>query len=520
MPQLFSRMDDLHWLTPSIADILSQGATPPGGDGSIREQMLTLQKRLSDLETPARIINVRPTPSHTLFIAKPDTVGRLGNRRTVTVNEIKRSLGQISEEQKTWKIGFLPQLQEMPDSVGILLRTDEHKPLSLRRLLVRSAFRDQQSTLTIAIGNTLEQRLIVYDLAEVGNLLIVGSDTTKQYLIHSLLLTLITLNTPGEVRVAIAGQSSAIYRLFTSTPHALGRLLALPQEGQRLLGGLVRELERRRQSFSEAGVESIATYNAALREQGTPILPRIIMLIDSLSDEDWQEARDSLIPGLTSLAEDRGNAGIHLILATDQMQPPDLPGALEESLPVRAVMRSAAGDLADQLKSFHGSLMRFVDAFVLDSDEEITPVETCTVAQEEVHKTIAYWQQASKQRAKETELSQISGKTGVTGVLTSQTSDTPDAGESAAAPSAGAQTSTAVETKPDVSTEATALHQAQALAAYLGWIGIGPLQDILGMSSDDASRILAALRARGVVEDDGSPTPRFILFTDDESSEA
>ena len=76
MPQLFSRMDDINWLTPTIADILDQGAAPPGGDGSIREQMLMLQKQLSELETPARVVNVRPTPSYTLFIAKPDTVGR------------------------------------------------------------------------------------------------------------------------------------------------------------------------------------------------------------------------------------------------------------------------------------------------------------------------------------------------------------------------------------------------------------------------------------------------------------
>jgi len=77
MPQLFSRMDDANWLTPSIADILDQGATPPGGDGSIRQFMLQLQEELGTLGTPARIVNVRPTPSYTLYVARPDAVGRL-----------------------------------------------------------------------------------------------------------------------------------------------------------------------------------------------------------------------------------------------------------------------------------------------------------------------------------------------------------------------------------------------------------------------------------------------------------
>ena len=65
MPELFSRMDDLNWLTPSAADILDQGAPPPGGDGSIRERMLMIQHELDELDTPARIVNVRSTPSYT-----------------------------------------------------------------------------------------------------------------------------------------------------------------------------------------------------------------------------------------------------------------------------------------------------------------------------------------------------------------------------------------------------------------------------------------------------------------------
>jgi hypothetical protein len=62
MPELYSRMDNANWLTPSIADILEQGANPPGGAGTIREYTLILQRELSDLDTPARIVNVRSSP--------------------------------------------------------------------------------------------------------------------------------------------------------------------------------------------------------------------------------------------------------------------------------------------------------------------------------------------------------------------------------------------------------------------------------------------------------------------------
>ncbi|HRF98416.1 MAG TPA: hypothetical protein PLZ51_24585, partial [Aggregatilineales bacterium] len=86
MPQLFSRVDDNHWLTPTIADILEQGSGMPLSEADIREQLTLLQTKLADLDTPVKIIDVLPTPSYTLFIAKPESVGRLGNRRTVTPN--------------------------------------------------------------------------------------------------------------------------------------------------------------------------------------------------------------------------------------------------------------------------------------------------------------------------------------------------------------------------------------------------------------------------------------------------
>lgn len=521
MPQLLSRMDDISWLTPSIADILDQGAPPPGGDGSIREQILMLQQKLADLETPARIVNVRPTPSYTLFVARPDTVGRLGNRRPVTTNELKRSLGQIAEEHKEWKIGFLPQLQEAADSVGILLRTDEHKPLSLRRILVRSTFRDHPSTLAVVLGNTLEQKLIVQNLAEIGSLAVIGTDNAKQHYMRSLLLTLISMNTPGEMRLAVAGQSSEVYKNLLQTPHALGRVLVTPSEGQRLLEGLSNELQRRQQWFSEESVDNIQAYNLVLADRGKTILPRILLVIDALSDPDWQEARDEWIPALTVLLSNGGKAGIHLILAANQLQAPDIPGALAELITINIVMRSAAGNYADRIKNFHNSLMRFVDAFVVDTaKDEIIPVELCAVSNEEVQRTIAYWQQASVQRSQEAN-TRVSGKTGVTGILEpppamaaemrARSTATQEQVSVADATATSTQTATTVL---NTNAEAT-LRNAQALAAYLGWIGVGPLQDILGLSHDEALATLMVLRKMGVIEKGESPTPRFIRLSTD-----
>ncbi|MDX1995625.1 MAG: FtsK/SpoIIIE domain-containing protein [bacterium] len=520
MPQLFSRMDDMNWLTPSIADILDQGAAPPGGDGSIREQTQLLQQKLAELDTPARILNVRNTPSYTLFIARPETVGRLGNRRQVTPNEIKRSIGQIAEENKTWRLGFLPQIQEQADTIGILLRTEEHQALSLRRMLVRGNYRDHPSTLAIAIGNTLEQRLIVQDLAEVGSLMVIGAEGAKSHFIRATLLTLTALNTPGELRFAIIGDNADAYKTFAAAPHALGRLLTAPDDARRLLDGLMKELQRRQQWFADERANDLTAYNAAMKRQNKPSVPRILLLIDSLSNPDWQEARDTWIPTVTELVRSGSTYGLHLVLTANQMQAPDVPGALAPLISLYVVLRSAATSYVERLKNFHPSLTRFVDAFVVDSSgDDITPVELCSVSEQEVQNTVSYWKEAATKRKQESQMAQVSGRTGLTGMLEAPAVLFNPAPSPATPPVPERPTTDALNraaqalSRSEPRAEVT-LQQAQALATYLGWIGIGPLQDILGMSAEEAKKTLLVLRTMGIVESNNSPTPRFLRALD------
>ena len=505
MPQLLSRMDDINWLTPSIADILEQGPPPPGGDGSIRENILWLQQQLMERDTPTRVINVRPTPSYTLFIARLEANTR--NRRKLTTNDVKRSLGQIAEDRKDWRFGFIPQLTDIPDAFGILLRTEQHKALSLRRLLVRTTFRDHTSTMAFAVGNTLEQRLIVEDLAEIGNLLVCGTDSSKRHFLYSLLLTLITLNTPGEIRLVLAGRSVEQFSALTEAPHTLGRLLYSPQEAGPLFDGLVKELGRRRAWMQDESIDNIAAYNLILKDKGQTRVPRIVVALDSLSDDEWIKSPDAWHKDLITVLQDGGKSGIHVIVTANHAEPDDTTAEILDYLPHRLMTRSEATPYLNNLENFHGSLLRFIDAAYVTGDEVI-PVELCAISSEEVHNTITYWQHIESQRNQETRRAPVSGRTGVTSVLNNPVSIATSEDQrllevdDGPVPIGAADVPT---TQPSIS-----LNQAQALAAYLGWIGIGPLQDILGMSQEEAMRTITVLKTMGIVEDNASHTPRFV----------
>lgn len=488
MPQLFSRMDDSNWLTPSIADILDQGAAPPGGDGTIREQIMTLQNELTAFETPARIVNVRPTPSYTLFILQPETVGRLGSRRTVTFQEIRRSAGQIAEKHKEWRLGFLPQVEDTPDSCGLMLRTDQHRPLSLRRLLVRGTFRDYASTLAFPLGVTLDQRLIVNDLQNVGHLLVVGEGNAKQHFISSLVLTLILFNTPTEIRTVIMGESSTAYNALLDAPHTLRPHLVTPETIAQTLTELSAEAQRRLEAFYEEGVNVFNAYNSRRRDQNQAGFSRIVVVVDALSDPAYQAHIDAIVTPLRELLLNGAEVGIHVIFSTTT--PETLPESLNGLTNTQVLLRSAAGDIGDKVKNFHSSLLRFVDAFVVETGTDtIIPVELCAVSPEEITASVNYWKQVMVNRTQEAAAVEPRTATGEQLLVGNR------------APVAGSMSD-----------------RAAMLAAYLGWLSVGALHDIFGLSDSEAAGLIANLQETSVIEHGDGGMFRFIRLAETPTS--
>lgn len=530
MPELYSRMDELNWLTPSIADILEQGAPPPGGDGSIRDHMLTIQRELADMETPAKIINVRSMPSYTLYVAKPETVGRLGSRRTITPQEIRRSLARVAEAHPDWLLGFMPRMQEDEQSIGILLRTNQHRPLSLRRLLVRGNFRTAKHYHAFTLGITLEQELVVSDLERTKHLLIVGSDNAKTHFLRSILLTLILLNTPSELRLILAGKGGENFKALLATPHALGRFVTQADGLEKILEGLTAEVNRRRIVFDEIGATNVDSYNQLAKEANKPSLPRILVLIDSLNDPDWQPSIKVIVAYLERILKEGSPFGIHLMLVTQDLESFE---PLRSLITTHAIMRTSAKMLTDQVPDFHPSLLRFIDAFIIEkstTDQKILPVELSSTTSNELVSAVTYWQQNRQQRQEDSPTNaNISGKTGITELLQSpddipalMPDKTPEKSSpltratailldrdtqpiEVASPEIITSENETAHTRPD-----TLLHQATALSAYLGWVSVGVLTDVLHISPQVAFNLLQQLKQKGIIENSDSPAPRFI----------
>lgn len=513
MPQLLSRRDDNGWLTPAMADILRQATGALPGEDALRAQAAEIQRILLEQETPARVVDVHPTASRILFIARPELVGKRSARRPVTPAEIRRSLSVIAEQHPDWTLGFVQQIPDDDTSVGILLRTEQHQPLKLRQVLISNAYMHSASTLTLVLGVTIEQQVIVRDLAAIGHLLVAGSEAARQHIVRSILVTLALFNTPAELRLSLVGTGSALYSDIAGIPHMLGRAVDDPERGARLLDGMSKEVQRRWQWFQEREVSTLSAYNEQLQRAGQPPLPRILILLDAFGDETWMNGPDRWVEPVYDLLVNGARVGVHVLCAA--AQPEHVPEPLAGVLADQIIMRSARPDLAANLKNVHSSALRFADAFFIERDRNAAalPVELCTVTPEETQHLVTYWRGVAAQRAREITARE---RTGLTDLLPELAGS--DLAERPAAPPLPTRTragTLARATQALASTdESQVLQRAQALAAYLGWIGPGPLHDILGLSAGEARAVIAALQNLELVEAGDAPALRFIRLAE------
>ncbi len=512
MPQLLSRMDDTGWLTPAIAEMLDEVLPIPHDEKFRREQAVKLQKRLAELGAPARVTRIAVLPSHTLFLLQPGATGRRGaTQRITSAEDIAHRLPRLRETLNAQAVDVLPRLRRAPEQVGLLVRMADHGELRLRNLLLLPVFQAAAAKTSVVMGMDLEQQAVVRDLAALPHLLILGDDieAARQFL-RCLLLTLALFNTPAECRIALmnTGRIELVDDLdtFARVPHVLGRRLRTADESLKLLDGLVKERERRKRLLERQEVDDLESYNARVRHEKGSLLPRIIVVMEELLDPTWNALQEKWLPPLGELLTHGHTAGIHLILIARTKDSRDIPNALLQTTPAQVVLRSATAEVERLLPKAPAAPLSFVDGFLVEGERGVAALEFCRVTDAEIERIVTYWRQAAAQRAKEIP-SPVS--TGVTGLLNPAALSATENRAEPAKPSP--PTPQAIKRITEALTpEEVKLARARALAAYLGWLGSGPLHDVMGMGTDEAQAVLARLRETGYLEAGEGPTWRFV----------
>lgn len=167
---------------------------------------------------------------------------------------------------------------------GIVVPNKTTEVVSLRKVLSDEAYRSAQGELPVALGKTLFGDILVEDLAELGNILVVGqSGSGKSVFIAQLLTQLFMRFSPERVKVLpIDVKGGVELGIFADAPHLLDRELIDSCNDLRKAFNIVRrEAQTRLERLQAKGVNSVKEYNEI---DGVNKLPYLLLVIDEATE--------------------------------------------------------------------------------------------------------------------------------------------------------------------------------------------------------------------------------------------
>jgi S-DNA-T family DNA segregation ATPase FtsK/SpoIIIE len=291
---------------------------------------------------------------------------------------------------------------------------------------------------------------------------------------------------------------------YNRLPHLLTQPVTDPKKAANALAWAVREMERRYDMLSTAGVRDIVGYNtmfdngALVGEPGSAgepeRLPYIVVVVDELNDLMMVAARD-VEDSITRIAQKARAVGIHLIVATQRPSVNVITGVIKANIPARVAF--AVSSLTDSrvILDQPGAekLVGKGDMLLLPGNTSVPHrVQGSWVSEEEVRAVVAHW----REQAPETEY--VSGVgDGTTDSVTATTTSPTSYGD-------------------DDDEEAALVRQAMELVVRSQLGSTSMLQRKLKVGFARAGRIMDLLEQRGVVGPSEGSKARSVLMTVEE----
>lgn len=152
-----------------------------------------------------------------------------------------------------------------------------------------------------------------FNLGKEGHLAVYGAPGSgKTTLLQTLITSLALKHSPADVHLYLMDFGGRMLNLFAQMPHVGDVILADEEERlNRLMRFLLREMESRKERFSETGVSTLPAYRATSAEQ----LPAIVVVLDNYTGfiNAYPDAEDYL----AQLLREGGNLGIHFVITAN-----------------------------------------------------------------------------------------------------------------------------------------------------------------------------------------------------------
>ncbi|WP_366525079.1 DNA translocase FtsK 4TM domain-containing protein [uncultured Shewanella sp.] len=372
-----------------------------------------VELKLADFNIAAKVVGVYPGPVITRFeldLAPGVKASKITNLST----DLARSL--LAESVRVVEV--------IPGKafVGLELPNKYRETVFMRDVLDCHAFRDNDSHLSMVLGQDIAGEPVVVDLGKMPHLLVAGTTGSgKSVGVNVMITSLLYKSGPDDVRFIMIDPKMLELSVYEGIPHLLCEVVTDMKEAANSLRWCVGEMERRYKLMSALGVRNLKGYNAKIKqaeEKGEAIvdplwkssdsmepeapeldkLPSIVVVVDEFADMMMIVGKkvEELI---ARIAQKARAAGIHLILATQRPSVDVITGLIKANIPTRMAFQVSSRIDSRTILDQQGAetLLGMGDMLYLPPGTSVPiRVHGAFIDDHEVHKVVADWHARGK----------------------------------------------------------------------------------------------------------------------------
>ncbi|AZV43698.1 hypothetical protein BAOM_3089 [Peribacillus asahii] len=242
---------------------------------------------------------------------------------------LKNIQATIGNEAVSMEIG------DKPETINFYLPCENREVVYLRSLMETEQWKEftKEAILPFVVGEDSIGNPLFADLQKLIHILIAGATGSgKSVFLNSIIFSLLLSKTPDELQLYLIDPKQVELGIYKDVPH-VKKVITDMDKAYQILNSLIVEMENRYNTFSNAGVRNIESYN----QKSNHPLPYIITIIDELADlMDTHKKTEELIKRLGQKAR---AAGIHLIVATQRPSVKVITGDIKANLPSSFCLR-------------------------------------------------------------------------------------------------------------------------------------------------------------------------------------
>ena len=292
------------------------------------------------------ISNIKATigPTVTLFEIIPDA--------GVRISKIKNLEDDIALSLAALGIRIIAPIPGR-GTIGIEVPNKKPTVVSMHSVISAEKFQKSEMELPVAIGKTISNETLVFDLARMPHLLMAGATGQgKSVGLNAVLTSLLYKKHPAEVKFVLVDPKKVELTLYNKIErHYLAKLPdseeAIITDNKKVintLNSLCIEMDNRYELLKNASCRNIVEYNKKFKDRklnpndGHQFLPYIVLVVDEFADLIMTAGKEVETP-IARLAQLARAIGIHLIIATQRPSVNVITGVIKANFPARIAFR-------------------------------------------------------------------------------------------------------------------------------------------------------------------------------------